>query len=126
MKRLLVLLITIQLLVLSGCSSSSSKKDDADTEFLLGSWFAKEASYAGTQLDPEELFDGTFHLYFDDNGECTMAIDQNRAIVKWEYTGDGVTLTGDDTYKITFPDDSKERLIIVVNNIDILMEKYED
>ena len=137
-RFLLILTLTVamamSMVVLAGCGGSDSgdteepaaEDQTADTEFLLGSWFAETATYEGEEKDPDEVFGGIFQLYFSDNGECTMSIDQKRAVVNWEYTGDGVTLTGDDTYEITFPDDSKEKLIINVKGIDVLMEKYQE
>ena len=66
-------------------------------------------------------------LYFSDNGECTMAIDDKRAIVNWTLNDDGtVTLSGDDTYPVTFPDDSRTTMVMVVQGIDVTLEKYED
>ena len=125
----LLLVLVLCAALLAGCGGGKKQEDDAakaESEFLMGMWFAKEASYNGETADPEDIFEGTFSLYFSDNGECTMAIDQNRAVVKWELTDDGVTLTGDNTYAITFPDASKKTLVIDVNGVDVLMEKYED
>lgn len=136
---LLMMMLCMGCFALAGCGSKSEegKQNEGETEesadqaeaaeedWLLGTWFAKESSYEGETKDPEEVFGGTFYLYFDEDGECTMAIDQKRAVVKWERTGDGVTLTGDDTYQITFPDDTRRNLIITIKGIDTLCEKYE-
>ncbi len=121
---LLVTLLCVSLLV--GCGGG--KKEEApkqDAEFLMGSWFAQTASKDGVTVDAYDVFHGYFQLYFSKNGECTMSIDQQRAVVKWELTDDGVTLTGDDSYPITFPDESRKTMVIVINGIDVLMEKYE-
>ena len=105
-------------------AADTQEAADAGEDFLIGTWFAKESSYQGETKDPYEVFGGTFYLYFEDDGDCTMAIDQKRALLKWERTGDGVTLTGDNTYQITFPDDSQTTLVITINDIDTLMEKF--
>ena len=122
-----VLAMILILALFAGCGSSGGKKEEGpDTAFLMGSWFARTASKDGVTVDAEDVFNGTFHLYFSKNGECTMAIDQQRAIVKWELTDNGVTLTGDDTYPATFTDDTRTSMVIVVQGIDVLMEKYEE
>ena len=124
----LVLLAVLCLGLLAGCG----KKDAAaeakakESEFLLGSWTAEKASYKGEEKDPYDVFGGYFMLYFSKDGTGTMSIDQQRALVKWELTEEGVTLKGDDTYQITFPDESKKSLIIVIKGVEVLMEKFED
>ncbi len=113
--------------LLGGCGSTKTEappKQDAD--FLMGSWFARTASKDGATVDAYDVFNGYFSLYFTDKGDCTMSIDQDHALVKWELTDDGVTLTGDSTYPITFPDESRKTMVIVINGIDVLMEKYEE
>ena len=123
----LLLVFALCITCLTGCGgkkTESAPKQDA--EFLMGSWFGKTASKDGVTVDANDVFGGYFQLYFSKNGECTMSIDQNRAVVKWELTDDGVTLTGDNTYPITFPDESRKTMVIVINGIDVLMEKYED
>ena len=55
-----------------------------------------------------------------------MSIDQNRALVDWTLTDNGVTLTGDDTYQITFPDESRKTMIATIKGVDVLLEKYEE
>ena len=53
-----------------------------------------------------------------------MFVDTNRAIVDWAMNDDGsLTLTGDGAYDVTFPDDSKDTLVIVINDINVTMEK---
>ena len=93
---------------------------------VLGFWFAKEASKGDVTKDPYELFGGTFYLYFVDESECQMCIDDKRAPVTWERTENGITLSGDDTYEITFPDDSGQTMVIVINGIDVLLEKSDE
>ena len=143
-KKLLMLLLalcmitTMTALTACGGGSEDSSEEFAteeaapeetaveeDTDFLLGSWFARTATYNGEEKDPDEIFNGTFHLYFTED-KCDMAIDSKTAPVSWERTDKGVTLIGDDTYYITFPDDSKETLVITINGIEVLMEKYEE
>lgn len=98
----------------------------ADTDFLLGTWFAKTATYEGEQKDPDDVFGGTFYLYFAEDGDCQMCIDQKRAPVKWAYNGDGVTLTGDNTYEITFPDGSRTKMNVTINGVEVMLEKFEE
>ena len=142
-KKLLMLLLALCMIIsmtaLTACGGGSGDSGDTaseetateetaveeDTDFLLGSWFARTATYNGEEKDPDEIFNGTFHLYFTED-KCDMAIDSKTAPVSWERTDKGVTLIGDDTYYITFPDDSKETLVITINGIDVLMEKYEE
>ena len=139
-KKLLMLMLALCMIVtmtaLSACGGGSGDSGGEaageetaqtadDTDFLLGSWFAKTATYNGEEKDPDEVFNGTFHLYFTED-RCNMAIDSKTAPVSWERTDKGVTLTGDDTYYITFPDDSEDTLIITINGIEVLMEKYEE
>ena len=135
MKRKSLLLLLPILILFSGCilitgcaNKNSSTKETAKEkkDFLIGTWFAKSSSYQGESRDPDEVFGGTFYLYFNEKGECTMAIDQQRAVLTWERTEDGVTLKGDDTYKITFPDDSEKTMIITIKGVDTLLEKSED
>lgn len=130
---LLAAIMCFTMLALPSCGGGSGDSGEeaaqeaaADTDFLIGTWFAEKSMYNGEEKDPYDVFDGNFYLYFKEDGECQMCIDQKRAPVKWEYTGDGVTLTGDDTYPITFPDDSKTSMIITINGIDTLLVKYEE
>ena len=134
---LLIAVICVTMLALTACGGGSGSDGSGETEqeetaaagetdFLIGSWFAEKSMYNGEEKDPDEVFGGTFYLVFFDDGGCQMCIDQKRAQVNWEYTGDGVTLTGDDTYQITFPDDSKTSMIITINGIDTLLTKYEE
>jgi len=139
-NRLLLLLIALMLVIMPaltacGGGSGSDEPEDAaqeedaaagETDFLIGSWFAEKSMYNGEEKDSDEVFGGRFYLVFDDDGDCQMCIDQKRAPVKWEYTGDGVTLSGDDTYQITFPDDSKKSMIITINGIETLLTKFEE
>lgn len=130
---LLMLIAVLCMALLAGCGGSSGggsekaeEKAEQEGEFLLGSWFAKEARKGDDVKDPEDLFGDTFSLYFNDNNECTMWVGQNKALVKWELTDDGAVLKGDDTYNITFPDDEHKTLVITINDFDVLMEKYEE
>ena len=130
---LIVLCLLITSCVGNGSSESSGSEEAKNTEtekqeqdFLIGSWFAKEASKDGVTKDPEEVFGDTFSLYFSDDGKCTMYVGDKHALVDWERTDSGVTLTGDNTYQITFPDDTEKELVININGIDVNMEKYEE
>ena len=105
---------------------AEEEKPADDNEFLLGSWFARNVMIGDVEKDPDEVFGGTFMLYFSDDGVCTMSIDQQRALVDWELTDNGVVLKGDSTYEGTFQDDSRTTMILVVQGVDVLMEKYED
>lgn len=132
-KKSLLLLLPILILfsgfiIVTGCSNKNASKETvkAEKDFLIGTWFAKSSSYQGESKNPEDVFGGTFYLFFNEKGECTMAIDQQRAVLTWERTDEGVTLKGDDTYKITFPDDSKKTMIITIRGVDTLLEKSEE
>jgi len=129
---ILALTLAISMAVMTGCggsgsgSSSGSGDTPDDYEFLLGSWVAESATYDGEERPPEDVFGGTFQLYFDDDGECTMSIDSNDTVLKWTPTQDGVLLSGDDTYEVRFPNGSKSTLIVNVNDVDVLMTKYKE
>ena len=111
MNRTAIAVVLILLIaVLAGCGASGGKSEPKpDADFLMGSWFAKTAT-----------------KYFSDDGKCTMAIDQQRALLTWELTDNGVTLKGDDTYPGTFTDESRTSMILVVQGVDVLMEKFEE
>ena len=99
-RKSLLLLLPILILfsgciLITGCSNKNSTTKEATNQkkdFLIGTWFAKSSSYNGESRNPEDVFGGTFYLYFNEKGECTMAIDQQRAILTWERTKEGVTL----------------------------------
>lgn len=125
-KTAVLLLLTLCLALLAACGGGSAPAQDASEEaddFLLGTWFARSAEKDGETLDPDEVFGGTFYLYFDEDN-CMMCIDDQRAVVSWERTGDGVTLSGDGTYAVTFPDHSQTTLVVNINGVDVRMEKY--
>ncbi len=120
---LLVLILSLSLLAACG-SSSDEKATDDRSAFLIGTWVATTAEYNGTTVDAHDVFDGTFILIFKDNGDCSMFVDTDQAIVKWVMNDDGtVTLTGDDTYSITFPDDSQATMVVDVHDVNVTMEK---
>ncbi len=129
-RNLLALLTVLALwaALLTGCGGTKDKaeKPAQDIDFLLGSWFAETATVGDETRDAEDVFDGIFMLYFSDDGVCTMSIDQQRALVDWELTDNGVILRGDGTYEATFPDESRKTMVIGINGVDVLMEKYED
>ena len=136
-KRALLLLamIILCLALLAACGGGAAEEaaeepaaeeQAQDLDYLLGSWFAETASQDGNTVDAYDLFGATFSLYFDDDGECTMWVGQDHALVKWELTDDGVLLTGDNTYPCTFLDPEKKTMNIVINGIDVLMNKYEE
>ncbi len=133
LAMLLVLLLMFALCACGGtkgepAGSAAQETEGAadDLDFLLGMWFANTASKDDVTVDAEEVFGGTFSLYFSDDGKCTMAIDQDRAMVDWELTEDGVTLSGDNTYEGTFQDAERTTMIVGINGFDILMEKYQE
>ena len=128
MNRTAIAVVLILLIaVLAGCGASGGKSEPKpNADFLMGSWFAKTATKDGVTVDADDVFQGTFHLYFSDDGKCTMAIDQQRALLTWELTDNGVTLKGDDTYPGTFTDESRTSMILVVQGVDVLMEKFEE
>ncbi len=128
-KLSLFLLLALCLALLAGCGGSSPEEDAraSESEFLLGAWFATTASKNGETVDASDIFGGRFMLYFSDDGVCTMSIDDKRALVDWTLNDDGtVTLSGDDTYPVTFPDDSRTTMVAVIRGIDVTLEKYED
>ena len=126
-KRVLSLLLVLilSLTLLSACGPSAEEKEAAEkSEFLLGTWVATTAEYDGVTVDAHDVFDGTFILIFKDNGDCSMFVDTDQAIVKWVMNDDGtVTLTGDNTYPVTFPDDSQTTMVVNVQGVDVTMEK---
>ena len=100
--------------------AASAEEEDP----VLGFWFAKTASKDGETRDPNDVFGGTFYLYFSDEDECQMCIDEKRAPVSWERTETGITLTGDDTYEIVYPADNEDTMIITIHGIEVLLERY--
>lgn len=122
----IILVLVLGLTLLAGCGGGATEEAASQDDFLLGSWFADTATVGGETVDAQEVFGGVLQLYFNENGECTMSIDDQRAVVRWERTDDGVLLTGDDTYSITFPDGSQTTMIAVIRGVDVLLEKYEE
>lgn len=128
------MLLVLCMAFMVGCGGGGDDSDaqaeaasTPDTEFLMGSWFAKTCTKDGQTVDADDVFGGTFMLYFSDDGKCTMSIDQQRALVDWVMNDDGsVTLSGDNTYEITFPDDSKTTMNANIKGVDTLLEKYEE
>ena len=129
---LLVLLLGLALLAACGGGAEEAAEEEApaeeaqDVDFLLGTWIADTASKDGTTVDAYDVFGAAFSLYFSDDGKCAMYVGSNHALVDWELTEDGVTLSGDNTYPCTFLDDEKKTMNIVINGIDVHMEKYEE
>ncbi|MBR2783929.1 MAG: hypothetical protein IKD93_07050 [Firmicutes bacterium] len=136
---LLLLMALLCLALLTACGGAADdpagepaaeEAAEQDLEFLLGSWFAQEASVGDETKDPYDVFGGTFSLYFSDNGECTMAIDQQRAIVNYELTDNGVVLTGDGVYEATFDDAERKTMTLGIPSgdimVNVLLEKYEE
>lgn len=130
---LTLLILTLSLSMLTACGGSdTAAEDDApqgpDSSFLNGTtWMADTASQDGTTVDAKEVFNGQFLLVFSEDGKCTMGIDTQYALVDWTMNDDGsVTLSGDNTYEITFPEGSQTELIAVINGIDVHMVKWED
>ena len=137
LKRVLALLAAILMMVsfMTACGTGQEKAEDNnaaqtttsdDNGFLLGSWFVENVVMDGQEIPESDFFHGTYSMYFSDNGECSMYIDSNYAIVKWELTDTGVTLTGDDTYEFTFTDENKNKMLWEFNGAEITMYKYEE
>ena len=110
----------------AGSAAEAAEEKAEDLDFLLGMWFADTASQDDVTVDAEEVFGGTFSLYFSDDGKCTMAIDQDRALVDWELTENGVTLKGDNTYEGVFQDAERTTMIMVIKGVDVHLEKYQE
>lgn len=124
LSLLLFLVLSLTLLAACGGPSAEEKEAAEKSEFLLGTWVASAAEYNGEAMDPTDVFGGTFILIFKDDGNCSMFINTDQAIVKWVMNDDGtVTLTGDNTYPITFPDDSQTTMVVNVQGVDVTMEK---
>lgn len=124
LSLLLVLVLSLTLLAACGGQSAEEKEAAEKSAFLLGTWVATTAEYDGVTVDAHDVFDGTFILIFKDNGDCSMFVDTDQAIVKWVMNDNGtVTLTGDDTYSITFPDDSQTTMVVDVHDVAVTMEK---
>lgn len=124
-----IILLSLCMALMVSCGGGSTEEADKgpDTSFLMGSWFAKTCTQNDVTVDAMDAFGETFGLYFDENGECQMRRGQQFAYVDWTMNDDGtITLTGEDTYQITFPDDSKKTMIMGVRDIDVLLEKYEE
>ena len=111
----------------ASAETETTETEDAATaeeeDPILGFWFAQAASKDGTELDPYEVFGGTFYLYFVDEGECQMCIDDKRAPGTWERTENGITLKGDDTYDIVYPTDTPDTMILTVKGVEVVLEK---
>ena len=120
-----LLLVLILSLSLPAACGRSAEEAAPDAGFLMGSWIAETATVDDLTMDAGDAFGGVFTLYFSENGDCTMSIDDQRATVRWELTDDGVLLTGNDTYPITFPDESRTTMIAVIKGLDVLLRKYE-
>ena len=132
MKKLTLILLVLSLCLalLTACGGAKEEAAGAETaaaeteeDPVLGFWFAESASMDGQALDPDEVFGGTFYLYFVDENECQMCIDDKRAPVSWERTDGGITLTGDDTYEIVYPLDTPDTMAITIHGVEVLLEK---
>ena len=142
MKKLISIIFTITLVTvfLSSCgakpdtgsngsteqSEAAVETETADNSIILGTWFAQTAVYNGEEYKAEDMFNGPFLLMFKDNGECRMQHNDEWSIVKWELHDSGVTLTGDDTYELSFADGSKNKLLMDINGAEVTLEKYEE
>lgn len=131
-KRLIVsvFILALCLSLMTACGEEAPKEEankGPDTEFLIGSWTATTVSQGDKTVDALDAFGGdAFSLYFQDDGKCQMSRGENYSIVDWTMNDDGsVTLKGDGTYEISFPDNSKTEMICVINEMEVLLEKYE-
>ena len=131
---LLTALLCLALLTACGASGGSDTEEasasEQDLDFLVGSWFAQEAYVGDETLDPYDVFGDTFSLYFSDNGECTMWVGQDHALVNYELHDNGLTLKGDGTYEATFNDDSRTTMTLGIPSgdiiVNVLLEKYDE
>lgn len=136
---LLVLMMTAT--VICGCGAKETAvpentdavtEETAETEavddnsFLLGSWFVDSIVMDGQELTEDEFFGETFSFYFNDKNECYMNMGSNYAIVNYEVHDNGVTLTGDDTYELTFTDETKTKCTWELKGAEVTMSKYEE
>ncbi|MBR2547105.1 MAG: hypothetical protein IKF07_02795 [Eubacterium sp.] len=127
-KNVLIVLLTAVLLtaLLAGCSGVGMSEEEKKSQFLIGTWTATEATVNGVTKDPSEIFQDALSLDFVKGGDCTMSIGDKQSELKWELVDDGVILSGEDTYTVTFPDAQRKTLMINIKGIDILMEKAEE
>ena len=140
MKKLtltmLILTLCLALLTACGAGEGADAEETAgateteetaaaeEEDPILGFWFAETASVGGEDRDPEEVFGGKFYLYFVDETECQMCIDQQRAPLTWNRTETGVTLTGDDVYEIVWPaNGDRDAMIITVRGVEVVLER---
>lgn len=111
---LCLVLITGTAAVLSGCSGGagsggeSASSAQVDTKFLTdGAWECTGvvSSSDGKVHELNDVMNAYIMRlnFFDD--ECRIYVDTNFTIVKWELSGDDITLSGDGTYHITVQDD---------------------
>lgn len=127
MKKLSLLLILALCLSLLAACGGAAEAPVRDTDFLMGRWEATTAEKDGEVRDAQDVIGGLLAFYFDDNGTCTMFVDTNRAVVDWVMNDDGtVTLSGDGTYPVVFPDGSQDTLIVTINDINVTMVKDAD
>lgn len=148
MKRLLTLLLCLALvlgmsLVCAGCGGSSDSGDaSADTaseetaepaaddeSALYGSWIAKTATIDGQEMDAYDFFNkNTVSWYLAEDGDATIWVGQNHALVTWAQKDGGITMKGDLEYDADFTDDTKTALMwhYDVNDVqaEVLLEHY--
>ena len=148
MKRLLALLLCLALvlgmsLVCAGCGGSSDSGDaSADTaseetaepaaddeSALYGSWIAKTATIDGQEMDAYDFFNkNTVSWYLAEDGDATIWVGQNHALVTWAQKDGGITMKGDLEYDADFTDDTKTALMwhYDVNDVqaEVLLEHY--
>lgn len=150
MKRLLTLLLCLALVlgmsaVMAGCGGSSDSGDaSADTaaeetadaadaaddeSALYGSWIARTVTYEGQEMDAYDFFNkNTVSWYLAEDGDATIWVGQNHALVTWAQKDGGITMKGDLEYDADFTDDTKTALMwhYDVNDIqaEVLLEHY--
>lgn len=142
MKKLILsvlLLMALSLTLLCGCGGTGEEaaaEDTApaqeetqveETPFFLGNWIAKTAVVNGSTVDAMDVFGGIFVLTLKEDGYCQMGLNNQYSTLDWTDNGDGtITLTGSDTYEVSFPDGSEDTMLAVIKGVDVTLEKSDE
>ena len=116
LSKLVVIAMCLALAVaatafLSGCSgaSGSAGSSAVDTTFLTEDTWQCTGAVSASDGKTHELGDvlnaRVMSLNFFSDDECRIYVDTNFTIVKWELSGNDITLSGDGTYHLTVQDD---------------------